>query len=1707
MTMNKMNRSIVVGILFLATLLTFFHAGLAMNQPPANSGNSNNRNNYRNTDNNNNRNNRNNRNSYMNSVAGQSIPVSGSGTVPSAPVPAFNFPSDSTGASGATGMATGSTGLTGMEGLDATGISIKRKIRMENPILSDTTLMRMSEGQLQLEIEHRGLNPTSTTRSGMTRQLKKFFQSEILDMTGGELSYELERKKVVPKSEKAHRLRMQLRSHIKAPPKFPIGPAWHPSYDTPNHNDSCPVTHECSECTSKPGCGFMTNLRICLSGNHKGPHKMSLRMSFKALTNEKAISMYWTYGSCPATPCNTYRSCGSCLADKYCGWCASTQTCFEDLDGKQPLNGTCDAGWCSHPNGGAPDLFRTHTHPLNTEIRNQCEVCTKAMEKPQEMSGEEKDRVQKVLKSMDEARDAKNLERAEGNVTKVIQNEKNAEKRVKVAKKALKKALNAPVVKKEKVVKAKLNLETAQKLAVEAEATAELAGKDQREAEQVQMAAEQKADAAEMDKSTKYRETQSACDRAAKTQDPSDQKKCEESKEKYEKAQENAAKLVEESEAVAEEAILKTEKKTKVVALANVHKDNANKAALPDTPAQRSITDKIAKDALNETVSLPVQEANNNGTSNSTEDQEQRLAEEVKLGRAESEIADVNAKKVDLQMIVDSGKATNETKASLKVENAKLAMAIALKRKERAMASKNTKLSTKALLDLKVERARVYVAENEESLIKAAPAMKKFAEKKLKISKSKLNETIAERKEKLADMELRAKNVKSEAGGKADLNKLRQERASATKELAGAMETLAEENGDAKIMAQAKAEAKLAAERELMADKLGAGEVTAKAKQADLVLERTMQVGTPSEIVIAADRAHKAEQAVVRMKARMAAGGAETPEDIEHLKALKNKHLKKALKRLRKEHGFGDDDSATGGATGSATGGATGMTGNSNNTNSSSSSDDGEFNQLPDMSDLEKLDQEAQDKAIEVGISPPKHAPPTLSETAEKAGEDAMEKFIAPPPASAGAKAAGLMFSATFEISGFTCNDWTKQVEGALVISIADYIRVNKNKIAMKPQCEKEAEATELAAAYKLRRRRRLLAEIRGQKGAGVLPVDFKIKGKTRSAVRKFSTMIKRCVDNSTCPFVQTFAEDIKKLGFTPNNMVFSLVGYGQSSLGDEWAAGKLSKDNIKVLFGKAEPRRGEGLKDHIENRMTYARLLGDRVAAFSAIADAEKYDKLQLDGIKAQEEAAKADYERAAKYVQYNISDLSVEAIKTARELLVNSTKRLHEIDQIYKARNKSVDVWPSVKTVVEELEPLSAILEMARGCRIYGNGTNATATDGCKYHLNRAEEIVNASRAELIRLSGLDENGNRKRPPTQAELAAKAAQEKFLKDFKALQEKRSAKLRAIAQQKELHKNEQKFKRKRAIKKWHKNRNEEIEKKKAREYKQYLEADHVQNKLFEAVENETDTEAARNMYVAQLGIKKMQIEQREEENLENERREVSKQVENTNDTIAKEIIVRKAVKVSEEEKKAISKAKYDAEMAKNRAGAALLKAERDETMKEMALEGSEDEKNLEGLVAQDEGDDSKDSKNSRRPGISPGTGMTGATGVAALKKQKLLQEIKSGDLTDAIANAKSPELKIALEAKQRELSEEKKDAAARVNNDEQQNDTSNLDNNRGKKKETQYPRMDVQLDGAEGAHNGLGRPSLDKAGNVPSTEEYAEKMSTDDPNIVNLGA
>merc|ERR1711871_1690204 len=101
----------------------------------------------------------------------------------------------------------------------------------------------------------------------------------------------------------------------------------------------------------------------------------------------------------------------------------------------------------------------------------------------------------------------------------------------------------------------------------------------------------------------------------------------------------------------------------------------------------------------------------------------------------------------------------------------------------------------------------------------------------------------------------------------------------------------------------------------------------------------------------------------------------------------------------------------------------------------------------------------------------------------------------------------------------------------------------------------------------------------------------------------------------------------------------------------------------------------------------------------------------------------------------------------------------------------------------------------------------------------------------------------------------AAEEAQKKFLADFQAIQKRRAKRLQKAHDQKVMHANEQKFKRSRAIARYHKRRQEEDSKKKQRKYNQYLAADSAQNKLFEAVENETDTEAAKSVYESRVEV------------------------------------------------------------------------------------------------------------------------------------------------------------------------------------------------------------------------------------------------------------
>lgn len=306
----------------------------------------------------------------------------------------------------------------------------------------------------------------------------------------------------------------------------------------------------------------------------------------------------------------------------------------------------------------------------------------------------------------------------------------------------------------------------------------------------------------------------------------------------------------------------------------------------------------------------------------------------------------------------------------------------------------------------------------------------------------------------------------------------------------------------------------------------------------------------------------------------------------------------------------------------------------------------------------------------------------------------------------------------------------------------------------------------------------------------------------------------------------------------------------------------------------------------------------------------------------------------------------------------------------------------------------------------------------------------------------------------------AAEEAQKKFMADFQAIENRRAKRLQKTHDQRIMHANEQKFKRTRAIAQYHKRRQEEDSKKKQKTYQQYLAADSAQNRLFEAVENETDTEAAKSVYRSKLDILKMKASEHEEEELEAEKNEAiqeAKRFENSTDPRVladKEVYIKKAVKVSEEEKKAISKARYEAEMAKNRASAEMLKAEKQEAENEIADAKKEDSNNMKALM----GKASSDSQ----------TGAEFDLGSIEGIKERLRTET-------------NPELRIALEAKLAEAAKMEKESPLR--------------------------RSDVQLDGPEDgySHNGLGRPSLDVMDQVPTTEDYQKKASGDG-SIVSVG-
>jgi hypothetical protein len=1532
-------------------------------------------------------------------------------------------PLDMTGLGGefgvsSTGSASGATGATGSSESGGTGSSyaedLKRSVRLANPLLSGKELMRLGEAQLKLETEKRFLAVSAEegkeSKDLYVKTLRDFFEKEIVDMSAKELSRELTRRRIVPTSAGIAALRDQVRAQLKMPQQFPAGVTWHPSFDTPNANNSCPVTHDCAVCTAAPGCGFMSNLRLCLAGNHVGPSRRSLRLKLEDLTNKQVVAQFWVYGSCPAAPCSTYSNCRSCLADKFCGWCAGSATCHEDVDGESPLNAKCASGWCSHPEGGAPNYFRTHTHPHNPEVQGQCSVCEKKIvENAGKVSAQEVQAASEILEKIDahNATNAKpSLEAKEAVAAE--EHVRSAQKQLDVAEK------DTSATKTKEVIKAKAELDAAKKVAVESEARAELAGKDQRAVEQVQAAAEANADAAETKKSKLYVSTQQLCDRAASTNAPEDKAACDQAKKDYESAESRAQAAIRESEAVSEQAISKADEATKLKVTAALSAEKAGKLpTVAHKKVPKTLTQSIAADVVDSAKALPNETGAGMNSSSAT------LQEEVRLSRAEAELAEANEKKVALEAKMSTGRPSNKTKAAFAVENGRIAIAEAKAKLEKSkMSNSSAAEKAKAAMEVKVARGQENLAVSEQKLADAMPEQRAAYEKAAKKASLSLDEMRAESREKNADAAVRAAEIKVAAGGTADVDAARREKAAATDAVATTMEKVGEESGDAKMLARAKKEAALAAEQAMMADKLAGASAVETAAKAHKVLETVLQNGTPEQISLAAQRATEADQAVARMEARRSSGNKPTAADIVMKKSLHQKFLKQIVARMKKETGLTPknqqllDPLANG-------------TAPANSTQNGTAPETPAQNGTDAMTKLQMVEEEADKRAVELGLAPPQHPPLSDQEVLKHNGVDALARFSKLADSTSNDKN---VFSGTLEITGIVCHDWTDEFEGLLGNVLADYIRTSRNNIALKPQCDT-------------------------QSNVGILPIDFKVVTKSRVEVRQYRASIISCLDNTTCPFVQDFKGKVQRFGVDGTKIVVSLVADQKALVGDEWAVGKLSLSNLKLLFGKPAPARGNGLKEHVEDRMSYARLLGDRVASFSAIADAEAFDTLQMAGFKAKEAAAKVVYERAAKYVQQNLSDVTnVDIIRSAREQLVNATRNMHEVDTEYERLNKSKLEWPSVRDVVEQLEPLSAVLELARGCKIIGNGSDVRATPGCNFHAKQAEAILNSTKNALKEMGGSQESATGK--------AAEEAQKKFMADFQAIENRRAKRLQKAHDQRIMHANEQKFKRTRAIAQYHKRRQEEDSKRKQKKYQQYLASDSAQNRLFEAVENETDTEAANSVYRSRVDILKMKASEHEEEELEAEKNEAiqeAKRFENSTDPrvlAEKEVYIKKAVKVSEEEKKAISKARYEAEMAKNRASAEMLKAEKQEAENEIADAKKEDSNNMKALM----GKASSDSQ----------TGAASDLGSIEGIKERL-------------RTATNPELRIALEAKLAEAAKMEKESPLR--------------------------RSDVQLGGPEDgiSHNGLGRPSLDDMDQVPTTEDY-QKRASGDGSIVNVG-
>ena len=126
---------------------------------------------------------------------------------------------------------------------------------------------------------------------------------------------------------------------------------------TPNARDACPAVKcsdfsgkTCGECAQNAGCGWCGSTKTCIEGGD----------SFVGLCKDCDDGIKCYIGaasdkSCPAVQCESFATCGSCAANKGCGWCASEQKCLEGGDGFVGLCKDCDKEGTGCYKGSATD--------------------------------------------------------------------------------------------------------------------------------------------------------------------------------------------------------------------------------------------------------------------------------------------------------------------------------------------------------------------------------------------------------------------------------------------------------------------------------------------------------------------------------------------------------------------------------------------------------------------------------------------------------------------------------------------------------------------------------------------------------------------------------------------------------------------------------------------------------------------------------------------------------------------------------------------------------------------------------------------------------------------------------------------------------------------------------------------------------------------------------------------------------------------------------------------------------------------------------------------------------------------------------------------------------------------------------------------------------------------------------------------------------